>query len=100
VAELKNDDAHYKPGMFVWVDLPQGQTRSALAVPEAAVMRHENVAFVFVPEGDGRYRRVNIEPGIAGGGFVEVKKGLELGQRVVSRGAFLLKSELLLEDQQ
>lgn len=99
VAELKNDDAHYKPGMFVWVDLPQGQMRSALAVPEAAVMRHENMAFVFVPEGDGRYRRVDIEPGIAGGGFIEVKKGLESGQRVVSRGAFLLKSELLLEDQ-
>ena len=99
VAELKNDDAHYKPGMFVWVDLPQGQMRSALAVPEAAVMRHENIAFVFVPEGDGRYRRVDIEPGIAGGGFIEVKKGLEAGQRVVSRGAFLLKSELLLEDQ-
>ncbi len=99
VAELKNDDAHYKPGMFVWVDLPQGQMRSALAVPEAAVMRHENIAFVFVPEGDGRYRRVDIEPGIAGGGFIEVKKGLEAGQQVVSRGAFLLKSELLLEDQ-
>jgi cobalt-zinc-cadmium efflux system membrane fusion protein len=99
VAELKNDDAHYKPGMFVWVDLPQGQMRSALAVPEAAVMRHDNIAFVFVPEGDDRYRRVDIEPGIAGGGFVEVKKGLEAGQRVVSRGAFLLKSELLLEDQ-
>jgi cobalt-zinc-cadmium efflux system membrane fusion protein len=100
VAELKNDDAHYKPGMFVWVDLPQGQMRSALAVPEAAVLRHENVAFVFVKEGDGRYRRVDIEPGITGDGFVEVKKGLELGQQVVSRGAFLLKSELLLEDQQ
>jgi cobalt-zinc-cadmium efflux system membrane fusion protein len=99
VAELKNDDAHYKPGMFVWVDLPQGQMRSALAVPEAAVLRHENVAFVFVKEGDGRYRRVDIEPGITGNGFIEVKKGLELGQQVVSRGAFLLKSELLLEDQ-
>jgi cobalt-zinc-cadmium efflux system membrane fusion protein len=99
VAELTNDDAHYKPGMFVWVELPQGELRDALAVPVESVMRHEGKAFVFVPEGADRYRRVDIEPGIEEDGFVEVKRGLEAGQRVVSKGAFLLKSELLLEDE-
>jgi cobalt-zinc-cadmium efflux system membrane fusion protein len=99
VGELKNDDAHYKPGMFVWVDLPQGQLRETLAVPAAAVMRHEGRAFVFVPAGEGRYRKVDIEPGIESDEFVEVKRGLEAGQQVVSRGAFVLKSELLLEDE-
>ena len=99
VAELENDDAHYKPGMFVWVDLPQGSQREALAVPAAAIMRHEGKAFVFVPDGAGRYRRVDVEPGIEQDGFLEVKAGLEPGQQVVARGAFLLKSELLLEDE-
>lgn len=99
VAELTNDDAHYKPGMFVWVELPQGELRDALAVPVESVMRHEGKAFVFVPDGADRYRRVDIEPGIEEDGFVEVKRGLEAGQRVVSKGAFLLKSELLLEDE-
>lgn len=99
VGELKNDDAHYKPGMFVWVDLPQGQLRETLAVPAAAVMRHEGTAFVFVPAGEGRYRKVDIETGIESDEFVEVKRGLEARQQVVSRGAFVLKSELLLEDE-
>ena len=99
VAELENDDAHYKPGMFVWVDLPQGQLRDVLAVPAAAVMRHEGQAFVFVPDGEGRYRRVNVEAGAEQDDFVEVKGGLEPGQQVVVRGAFTLKSELLLEDE-
>ena len=99
VAELKNDDAHYKPGMFVWVDLPQGELREALAVPAAAIVRHEGKAFVFVSETAGRFRRVDVETGITSGDFVEVKKGLQAGQQVVSRGAFLLKSELLLEDE-
>ena len=99
VAELENDDAHYKPGMFVWVDLPQGQLRDVPAVPAAAVMRHEGKAFVFVPDGEERYRRVNVETGAESGGFVEVKSGLEAGQQVVARGAFTLKSELLLEDE-
>jgi len=99
VAELNNDDAHYKPGMFVWVDLPQGQVRSGLAVPAAAVMRHEDRSFVFVPEGEGAYRRVPIDTGITSDEFIEVKSGLDAGQQVVARGAFLLKSELLLEDE-
>ena len=99
VAELKNDDAHYKPGMFVWVDLPQGELREALAVPAAAIVRHEGKAFVFVSETAGRFRRVDVETGITSGDLVEVKKGLQAGQQVVSRGAFLLKSELLLEDE-
>jgi RND family efflux transporter MFP subunit len=99
VAELKNDDAHYKPGMFVWVDLPQGQLRDVPTVPAAAVVRHEGQAFVFVPEGDGRYRRVNVEAGADSNGLVEVKSGLDAGQQVVVKGAFTLKSELLLEDE-
>lgn len=99
VAELENDDAHYKPGMFVWVDLPQGQEREGLAVPAAAVMRHAGQAFVFVPAGVGRYRRVDIVAGDGADGYVEVKSGLEAGQQVVAEGAFLLKSELLLEQE-
>jgi len=52
-----------------------------------------------VPEGEGAYRRVPIDTGITSDEFIEVKSGLEAGQQVVARGAFLLKSELLLEDE-
>ena len=100
VATLENDDAHYKPGMFVWVDLPQGQEREGLAVPAEAVLRHEGRAFVFVPAGANRFRRVDIEAGADTAGFVEVKSGLRAGEQVVARGAFLLKSELLLEEEE
>ena len=98
VADLENDDAHYKPGMFVWVELPQGEVRDTVAVPTTAVMRHEGKSFVFVPV-EGGFRRVDVDTGIETNDFVEVTRGVEVGQRVVSRGAFLLKSELLLEDE-
>jgi len=98
VADLNNDDAHFKPGMFVWVELPQGEARDALAVPAAAIMRHEGRAFVFTPA-DGGFRPVDIDTGIETDDFVEVTRGLDAGQQVVDRGAFLLKSELLLEDE-
>jgi multidrug efflux pump subunit AcrA (membrane-fusion protein) len=60
-------------------------------------MRHEGNAFVFVAEGDGRFRRYNIETGIESDDFIEVLRGLKPQQQVVSSGAFILKSELLLE---
>jgi cobalt-zinc-cadmium efflux system membrane fusion protein len=97
VAELTNNDAHYKPGMFVWVDLPQGEMREALAVPVSAVMRHEGKSFVFVPDGPEQFRRVDVTTGIESGDDIEVISGLAVGQQVVSHGAFVLKSELLLE---
>jgi membrane fusion protein, heavy metal efflux system len=99
VAELKNTDAHFKPGMFVWVDLPQGALREALAVPVSAVMRHDGKSFVFVPDGPERFHRVNVTTGIESGDLLEVTSGLAVGQQVVSRGAFVLKSELLLEQE-
>jgi cobalt-zinc-cadmium efflux system membrane fusion protein len=61
-------------------------------------MRHEGKSFVFVPF-EGGFRRVDVDTGIGTDDFVEVTRGLEVGQQVVSRGAFLLKSELLLEDE-
>jgi len=100
VAELDNDDAHLKPGMFVWVDLPQGSVRQALAVPAAAVMRHEGEAFVFEPLTEGRYRRVGVTTGIDNGDLVEIVSGLQEGEPVVVAGAFVLKSELLLEKEE
>lgn len=98
VADLVNDDAHYKPGMFVWVELPQGEMRDAVTVPVAALMRHEGKPFVFVPTDDG-FHRTDVDTGIETDDVVEIVRGLEPGQQVVSRGAFLLKSELLLEDE-
>jgi len=100
VAELDNDDAHYKPGMFVWVELPQGEIREALSVPASAVMHHEAKAFVFVAEGENRFRRHDIQTGIESGDYIEVQSGLKEGQKVVTEGAFILKSELLLEGDQ
>jgi cobalt-zinc-cadmium efflux system membrane fusion protein len=99
VAELANDDAHYKPGMFVWVELPQGEIRERLVVPTPAVMRHEGQAFVFVPVGGGAFARRGIRTGIETQNLIEVTDGLAAGDQVVVQGAFVLKSRLLIEQE-
>ena len=97
VAEISNANGSLKPGMFVWVEVPLGKLRQALVVPSGAIMRHESQPFVFVPSGAQTFRRVNVEVGLEVGDHVEIVSGLGEGDQVVERGAFYLKSELLLE---
>jgi cobalt-zinc-cadmium efflux system membrane fusion protein len=97
VAELTNDDGKLKPGMFVWALIPLDKPREGLVVPAGAIMRHENQPFVFVPEGERKFRRVDVELGLETNDRIEIVAGLNAGDAIVDRGAFYLKSELLLE---
>jgi RND family efflux transporter MFP subunit len=100
VAELKNRCGRFRPGMLAWVDLPLEAAYKALVVPTASLQRHESQAFIFIAEGENRFRRVDVTTGFETPEQVEIKQGLTTGQRVVDRGAFYLKSELLLEQDQ
>jgi cobalt-zinc-cadmium efflux system membrane fusion protein len=97
VASLENGEGRLRPGLFVRVAIPLEEETELLAVPERGVMEHERRKFVFVDEGAGRFRRVDVKTGREADGWVEIRSGLKAGDRVVTQGAFLLKSELLLE---
>ncbi len=97
VGELENPLGQFRPGMFVWVSVAVEKPRPVLAVPAGAILRHEQVSFVFVAEGPEAFRRVDVTPGLETPDYVEIKSGLTAGQQVVDQGAFYLKSELLLE---
>ena len=100
VAELDNNQGRFRPGMFAWVDLPMEPLRKGFVVPPSAIQRHDSAAFAFVVEGDNHFRRVDVVTGIETPEFVEITQGLSAGQKVVDRGAFFLKSELLLEQEE
>lgn len=100
VAVIDNADGELRPGMFVQVAVPLAASREALTVPESAVLEHDQRTFVFSPDGDGGFRRIDIILGLRMNGIVEVISGLSAGEQVVSRGGFYLKSELLLEGEE
>ncbi|TWU02264.1 efflux RND transporter periplasmic adaptor subunit [Stieleria varia] len=97
VASINNTDGLLRPGMFVRVTVPIGHAKQALSVKPESVIQHENQQFVFVDLNGGQFKRVDITTGQASDEWVEVTEGLSPGQLVVTNGAFLLKSELLLQ---
>ncbi|WP_431469861.1 efflux RND transporter periplasmic adaptor subunit [Sphingosinithalassobacter sp. LHW66-3] len=83
-AILPNPDRKLKPGMLLTVDI-ESAARTALAVPELAVIGDGEDSFVFVVE-DGTARRVQVRTGLRQNGMVEIREGLARGQRVVTEG--------------
>lgn len=93
--EVDNQQHRLKPREYVNVQLliPSAPT---LAVPVSAVTTVDNARGVFVQRETG-YAFVSIEVGREGGGWVEVRKGLTVGEQVVVDGVFDLKNVLLKE---
>ena len=89
---IANADGRLKPGMYATVRL-SSPTRSALTVPRSAVLQTGERAVVFVDQGKGALRPVDVVTGRSAGEYVEVLSGLEPGQRVVTSAQFLLDSE-------
>lgn len=100
VAVIDNPAEQLRPGLFVRVSVPVGVRPNVLTVPTRAVLQHDGQSFVFVADGQITFRRVDVETGEDGEGRVEIVSGLNEGDRVVTHGAFLLKSELLLEGEE
>ena len=92
--EVNNQKGELRPGMFaeVTVFLPDIES---LAVPEEAIQTISGQQVIFVPENQGVFTAREIETGSPVNGWKPVLSGLTEGERYVSRGAFILKSELL-----
>lgn len=111
LVQVSNTGRALKPGMFATVALTvpgAGRTSASasaggvpvLSIPETAVVTDGEARYVFVEVGPRTYDRRSVElaPGPRAGGLqgerVVVVSGLRPGERVVTRGAFALKSEL------
>jgi cobalt-zinc-cadmium efflux system membrane fusion protein len=90
---LPNPDGVWRPGLFVTGLVTIERVEVNLAVPTSAPQTLDGGPVVFVPTPEGLApQRVRL--GRADAQHVEVISGLTPGQRFVSRGSFLLMSEL------
>jgi cobalt-zinc-cadmium efflux system membrane fusion protein len=97
--EVDNADQKLRSGMFARVrvsdphDTVGKPEAPALTVPADAVLRDGDESIVFVVLDQDRFVRRPVEIGHKGERWIEVRRGVARGDRVVVSGGFLLKSE-------
>ena len=87
--EVPNSDGRLKPDMFANVRIITDLHRTAISIPQAAVLDDEGKPIVFVNEAGG-YQKRPVSLGIQGDGRVEIIEGLQAGDKVVVKGNYLL----------
>ncbi|WP_406698789.1 efflux RND transporter periplasmic adaptor subunit [Singulisphaera sp. Ch08] len=101
LAETDNADGLLKLEMFTRIMLDSPTTQNALTIPTAAIVEIEEQEGVFIPSGQNGHTFTfqPIKLGREMDGRRAVLAGLTEGQPVVSAGAYLLKSELILQNE-
>lgn len=99
---VPNSEARLKPGMFVEATVSGSSDSSgaSILVPSTAVLRTGQRAVVYVEKPDAdrpTYEGREIELGVRAGDSYVVTSGLEVGERVVTNGAFKIDSALQIK---
>ncbi|MCX7916330.1 MAG: efflux RND transporter periplasmic adaptor subunit, partial [Verrucomicrobiae bacterium] len=94
--ELESTAGEWKPGMYVTVEVETGSDE-VLAVPASAVLDTGLRQLAFVDAGDGHLEPREVRIGMRTDDWWEVLDGLAEGERVVTRGLFLVDSESQLK---
>jgi cobalt-zinc-cadmium efflux system membrane fusion protein len=87
---LPNADLRIKPAMFGTIRLVRS-TAQGISVPETAVVREGNDAYVFVSRGNAQFERRAVKLGRTIDGNLEILGGLKAGETIVSQGAVFLR---------
>jgi len=83
--------------MFAKVNIYGGAKREIIIIPREALIRSGNNDRVIVSLGEGRFQPREVIAGIESGEYREIIKGLNVGDKVVTSGQFLLDSEASLK---
>jgi cobalt-zinc-cadmium efflux system membrane fusion protein len=87
--EVPNPNGRLKPDMFANVQIIIDVNRSAISVPQSAVLDDGGQKVVFVVGPDGGEKRV-VSVGIQSNDRIEIRDGLKAGDKVVVKGNYLL----------
>lgn len=87
--EVPNPDGRLKPDMFANVEIITDLHRTAISIPQSAVLKDGEKSVVFVADGSG-YKKRAVITGIQSNDRVEIVDGLSAGDKVVVKGNYLL----------
>lgn len=92
---INNPRGQLRPEMSATLKLDAGTSVAVLAVAREAVQEINGEQVVFLALGEGKFEKQPVQTGREQDGLLEILGGLQRGQRIVTRGAFFIKSEFL-----
>lgn len=93
--EFTNEGGRLRPEMLAEAELPVGEKKAVLLVPQDAVQQVNGQDAVFVRLSADRFAIRPIQAGDTAHGMVQVLSGIQPADQVVTLGSFLVKSQLL-----
>jgi RND family efflux transporter MFP subunit len=89
--EIKNPNRIFKIGQVLQLDLYTSAEKKVIAIPESSVFDEDVQEVVFVQIEGELFEKRKVETGIRYKGWVEIKEGIESGERVVTEGGYMVK---------
>lgn len=93
--EVNNADGRLKPGMFADVEIVTTVTEGVLVISDKALQTNGEEVIVFVALDAMKFEKRAVKLGMEQHGRVQVLEGVKEGEKVVTDGSFILKSEML-----
>jgi cobalt-zinc-cadmium efflux system membrane fusion protein len=79
--------------MFARLHIEVGESTLLLTIPREAVLEEDGKEYVYVVEGTDHYVRRDVKVSSISADQVRVLEGLASGQRIVTKGAVLVKGQ-------
>ena len=93
--EVNNADARLKPGMFADVEITTTISGDTIVIPDTALQTDEESQIVFVAVDGNKFQKRLVKLGMEQRGRAQVLEGLNVGEKLVTAGSFIIKSEML-----
>jgi membrane fusion protein, heavy metal efflux system len=92
---LDNPEGLLRANLYVRARIEVGREEVRVVVPRSSVQRAGTVQLVFVELDPASFETRRVRTAAADEGLVELLQGVRAGERVVTQGSFLLKTETL-----
>lgn len=79
------------PGSVVEVYLKSEPLLDVLVIPVSSLIEEQGIFYVYVQMGGESFEKREVQLGVNDGIHVQILKGIEEGERVVSKGAYQIK---------
>ncbi len=93
-ALLENKNLKWKVGTFIKSSFLHKAAKDVIVVKNSSIQFMDGNPILFIPEGDNKFKPVEIKTGASNKMFSEILSGLDKGSKYVSRGGFELKSKI------